>query len=105
MLSRFVEAVEANSALRPCLQREKPSSEARELYDECLHWIEAFRTTHLEYAAAYISRQSQSDPSNPNALGTGGTPFVPYLRKHRDETARGRLGGDPPLPSRLGRAR
>jgi indoleamine 2,3-dioxygenase len=42
---------------------------------------------HLEYAAAYIFRQAQTDAKNPHAVGTGGTPFMEYLKKHRDETA------------------
>ncbi|MEN3040720.1 MAG: hypothetical protein ABDH66_04170 [Bacteroidia bacterium] len=58
----------------------------RELYNTCLHWIERFRTKHLEYAAQYIARQHQLSAANPTAVGTGGTPFMPYLAKHRDET-------------------
>jgi indoleamine 2,3-dioxygenase len=49
--------------------------------------LEAFRSLHLEYAAAYIFRQAQTDAKNPHAVGTGGTPFMEYLKKHRDETA------------------
>ena len=45
-----------------------------------------FRSTHLEYARSYIVKQSRGDARNPNAIGTGGTPFVPYLTKHRNET-------------------
>ncbi len=53
--------------------------------------LEAFRSLHLEYAAAYIFRQAQTDAKNPHAVGTGGTPFMEYLKKHRDETAEHRL--------------
>ena len=41
--------------------------------------------THLEYAARYIQKQAQVG-ANSTAYGTGGTPFMRYLRKHRDET-------------------
>lgn len=69
--------VEAQTAQNPHI---------RERFNEVLVEIEKFRTTHLEYAAAYIFKQAQKDPGNPSAVGTGGTPFMPYLKKHRDET-------------------
>ena len=50
------------------------------------------RTLHLDYAGRYIFRQAQTDPKNPHAVGTGGTPFMQYLKKHRDETALHRIG-------------
>jgi indoleamine 2,3-dioxygenase len=53
--------------------------------------VEAFRSLHLEYAASYIFRQVQMDDKNPHAVGTGGTPFMKYLKKHRDETVEHRL--------------
>ncbi|MCX8113218.1 MAG: indoleamine 2,3-dioxygenase [Bacteroidia bacterium] len=58
----------------------------KDLYNTTLTWIEKFRTKHLEYAAQYIARQHQLSAANPTAVGTGGTPFMPYLAKHRDET-------------------
>ncbi len=62
-------------------------SNLAERRDVCLHWLEAFRTTHLEFAARYIHRQAHDRSSNPSDVGTGGTPFMSYLAKHRDETA------------------
>jgi len=49
--------------------------------------IQAFRTRHLEYAASYINRQSPKG-NNPTDVGTGGTPFMRYLKKHRDESGK-----------------
>ena len=52
--------------------------------------IRKFRAMHLEYAATYIHKQAQI--KNPfgtggsTIRGTGGTPFMKYLKKHRDET-------------------
>ena len=53
--------------------------------------LENFRSLHFEFAATYIFRQAQTDAKNPHAVGTGGTPFMQYLKKHRDETALDRV--------------
>jgi indoleamine 2,3-dioxygenase len=59
----------------------------REAYNTCITWIERFRSRHLAYAAECVFKQAQSSPANPTTIGTGSTPFLPYLRTHRDETA------------------
>ncbi|MDP3710257.1 MAG: hypothetical protein Q8R29_00860 [bacterium] len=56
----------------------------------CYHWLELFRNKHLEYAATYIQRQSQQSKSNPSEVGTGGTPFMPYLKEHLEDTKKAR---------------
>lgn len=53
----------------------------------CVQGLCRFRQTHLDYADRYIQRQSQRTSSNPTGVGTGGTPFMTYLKKHLDETA------------------
>jgi indoleamine 2,3-dioxygenase len=88
----FLEELEAGPSLREAVrEREADHPSLGEAYDACLHWLEHFRATHLEYAARYIHRQSQASSANPTELGTGGTPFMAYLKKHRDETRRHRL--------------
>jgi indoleamine 2,3-dioxygenase len=84
----FISELEKTSKVRLLI---KDSSAATSCYNECLEEIRAFRSLHLEYAGTYIHKQSQI--KNPfgrggsTITGTGGTPFMSYLKKHRDETA------------------
>ena len=57
-------------------------------FRDCIRLLAKFRETHLDYADRYIHRQSQRAASNPTEVGTGGTPFMTYLKKHLEETQR-----------------
>jgi indoleamine 2,3-dioxygenase len=64
-------------------------------YEECIRLLADFRSRHLEFAATYIHRQAERG-ANSTHYGTGGTPFMAYLKKHRDET-RAAVGGSADL--------
>jgi indoleamine 2,3-dioxygenase len=80
----FLEGLEREASVRDFVVR-SGDAELRELYDACVQGLEAFRSTHLEYAGRYIQKQAQVGV-NSTEYGTGGTPFMRYLKKHRDET-------------------
>jgi len=81
---RFIEDVAKRSVLRPFVAASERKS-LHEAYRVCVEDVAKFRTKHLEYAAQYINKQSISGPGNDVDVGTGGTPFMRYLKKHRDE--------------------
>lgn len=86
----LIESLERRTAVRAFVERSGRSS-LTSAYNACMEAVENFRSLHLEYAARYIFHQAQTDPKNPHAVGTGGTPFMQYLKKHRDETGQSRL--------------
>jgi indoleamine 2,3-dioxygenase len=86
----FIGALEKRDSVRPFAQRAGRRA-LTSAYNACVEALENFRSLHFEYAATYIFQQAQTDAKNPHAVGTGGTPFMEYLKKHRDETGQNRL--------------
>ena len=79
----FIEAVRDASTLRDYAKTQNQS--LKDVFNACVEQVARFRTRHLEYAASYINKQAGGTEGNDTDVGTGGTPFMRYLKKHRDE--------------------
>lgn len=82
---RFIDDVRASSTLRGFAQKAGHNGLV-EAYNANVQAVADFRSRHLEYAASYINKQGKTASGNDTEVGTGGTPFMRYLKKHRDET-------------------
>lgn len=87
--NNFIKAVEGAGSIRDFVKAHaSTNAEMKSIYNKSVEEIEKFRTTHLTYAANYINKQKQTSEANPTGVGTGGTPFMVYLKKHRDESTK-----------------
>ncbi len=82
---RFIDDLRTNSRLRAFVI-ETSGAQLSQAYNANVQAVADFRSRHLEYAASYINKQNRKAAGNDTAVGTGGTPFMKYLKKHRDET-------------------
>lgn len=84
---QFLNSLENRPSIRQFVSDKRTIiSELCHAYNACVELIFRFRETHLRYAATYINKQAQTSLANPTETGTGGTPFMLYLRKHKQET-------------------
>lgn len=80
----FIEGIERGPSLRAYVENHRSLVDG---YNACVMLLDLFRSKHLKYAWEYVGKwNKKSKPANPAHVGTGGTPFMPYLQKHREET-------------------
>jgi len=83
----------AGPRLRDFILKQRHTNAALvDAYNGCVLGVERFRALHLQYADQYIHQQSQSGDANPTNIGTGGTPFMRYLDKHKRESKQFLIG-------------
>ena len=88
---RFIDDVRRESGVRSFVKR-ADHGRLTQAYNAAVQGVADFRSRHLEYAASYIHMQARKSAGNDTEIGTGGTPFMKYLKKHRDETKANLLG-------------
>ena len=84
---KFLIALEGSAkenSLRALVILNKDNPALLNTYNACLEEVVKFSDMHFDYATRYIHKQPQKGANNTKA-GTGGTDFMVYLKKHRDE--------------------
>ncbi len=86
----FIEEVERGPSARALvLERMQGLPALRKAYNAAVEALYEFRRLHIEYAAMYVLKPGERESKG--HVGTGGTPFTVYLKKHIDETLAHRI--------------
>lgn len=88
----FLSDIERGPSVRDCVMRTRESGLV-EQYNRCIDELGRFRAEHLTLSVDYIQRPARRQASLRGEHGTGGSPFVGYLKKHREETFAYRVEG------------
>ena len=81
----FIERLERGPSVRTYVATNKGGKPwLRDAYNAAIEKLQHFRQLHIEYAALYIIKPAQG--AKQGEVGTGGTPFTVYLKKHIQET-------------------
>jgi len=82
----FIQNVAGGPSIRAYVAQHKGTKPSlRDAYNACVEKLGQFRRLHIEYAVRYVLKPGQG--SQQGEVGTGGTPFPVYLKKHIQETA------------------
>jgi len=85
----FIAALEGRTSVREFVLRHRAAVPALvDAYNACIEANGSFRQKHLEYAGTYVFAQGQRSKANPTDVGTGGTPFMRYLKQHQRDLER-----------------
>jgi indoleamine 2,3-dioxygenase len=84
---RYLAAIAAGASIRAFVTaRREPV--LRDGYNECVAALARFRAKHFELTVQYAEAPARRLARDGPGLGTGGTPFLRFLPKYADETAR-----------------
>jgi indoleamine 2,3-dioxygenase len=81
----FLQQIELGPSIRDYLLTLADSG-LNEQYNRCIEGLGRFREEHLAISIEYIQKPARQQASLRGEHGTGGSPFVGYLEKHRKET-------------------
>lgn len=87
---QFLSTVESECSLREYVLK---SSETLliQAYNELVNSVGDFREEHIKISIDYIHKPAAKYSSDKGEEGTGGSPYMSYLRKHREETYRHKI--------------
>jgi indoleamine 2,3-dioxygenase len=88
---RFFEYLERGPQIRTWAL-EKGDEAVKMQFNRCITEITRLRDLHIQTTTLYIILQQKKDTAyQADAVGTGGTQLVPFLKQTRDETQSARI--------------
>lgn len=93
----FLTAIEQGPAARAWVVAHREDMQLVAAFDRAIDELCRFREQHLKLSVDYIQRPaSRGAAASPRGeVGTGGSPFMAYLKKHRDEASAHRIQPSP----------